>query len=169
MDGEKSTLVISKIIVGSPADRCGQLQTGDQLISIDGQKVLGYSCVKVSRLEVCVVAVSYKHFACIGKMSAAKGSISWQCQFNCCVQFSWRLPYRARGCGPKTWRGTRGCGPKTWRGTRGCGPKTWRGTRGCGPKTWRGTRGCGPKTWRGTRGCGPKTWRGTRGCGPKTK
>lgn len=77
IDGEKSTLVISKIIVGSPADRCGQLQTGDQLISIDGQKVLGYSCVKVSQLEVCVVAVSYKHFACIGKMSAAKGSISW--------------------------------------------------------------------------------------------
>lgn len=41
--GDKSTLVISKITVGSPADRCGQLQTGDQLISIDGQKILGYS------------------------------------------------------------------------------------------------------------------------------
>ena len=35
--------MISKITVGSPADCCGQLQTGDQLISIDGQKVLGYT------------------------------------------------------------------------------------------------------------------------------
>ena len=47
IDGDKSTLVISKITVGSPADRCGQLQTGDQLISVDGQKVLGYSYDKV--------------------------------------------------------------------------------------------------------------------------
>ena len=52
-DGEKPTLVISKIAAGSAADRSGQLQTGDQLISIDGQKVLGYSYDKVSGINGC--------------------------------------------------------------------------------------------------------------------
>ena len=49
MRGSAAALV-TNIIRGGPAELDGQIQEGDQILSIDGQKVLGYAYEKVSRV-----------------------------------------------------------------------------------------------------------------------
>ena len=50
--GEKtqgsSAVMIASIIRGGPADIEGQMQVGDQVLSVDGQKILGYAYEKVN-------------------------------------------------------------------------------------------------------------------------
>ena len=52
--GEKtqgsSAVMVASIARGGPADLEGQLQVGDQILDVDGQKILGYAYEKVWRL-----------------------------------------------------------------------------------------------------------------------
>ena len=49
--GGKPVVIVTKIVPGGPAEQGGQLQVGDQVLSVDGQNILGYSYEKVG---VCV-------------------------------------------------------------------------------------------------------------------
>ena len=42
-----SVVIITSIIPGGPAEQDGELQVGDQVLSVDGQNILGYSYEKV--------------------------------------------------------------------------------------------------------------------------
>ena len=46
--GGKPVVIVTKIVPGGPAEQGGQLQVGDQVLSVDGQNILGYSYEKVS-------------------------------------------------------------------------------------------------------------------------
>ena len=43
----KPVVIVTKIMSGGPAEQGGQLQVGDQVLSVDGQNILGYSYEKV--------------------------------------------------------------------------------------------------------------------------
>ena len=45
--GNMSVVIITSIIPGGPAEQDGELQVGDQVLSVDGQNILGYSYEKV--------------------------------------------------------------------------------------------------------------------------
>ena len=48
------TVVVSNITRGGVADTSGQLKVGDQILSVDGTKTLGYAVEKVwKRSDVC--------------------------------------------------------------------------------------------------------------------
>lgn len=52
--GGSAAALVTNIIRGGPADLDGQLQVGDQILSVDGQKTVGYAYEKV-RIYVGVV------------------------------------------------------------------------------------------------------------------
>ncbi len=47
------SVLISSISAGGPADIANSLQVGDQILSVDGQKILGYAYDKVSKEKAC--------------------------------------------------------------------------------------------------------------------
>ena len=56
--GSSPSVLISNLTHGGPADQCGSLQVGDQILSVDGQKILGYAYEKVRkwpRISLCMV------------------------------------------------------------------------------------------------------------------
>ena len=47
---DNSVVVVTSISDGGPAQQDGQLQVGDQILSVDGQQILGYSYEKARHL-----------------------------------------------------------------------------------------------------------------------
>ena len=52
--GTAPTVLISNLTPGGPAELSGSLQVGDQILSVDGQKILGYAYEKVWKLAGCL-------------------------------------------------------------------------------------------------------------------
>ena len=58
--GGAPSVLISSISSGGPADLTNSLQVGDQILSVDGQKILGYAYEKVSiTVQHCLWQCTY--------------------------------------------------------------------------------------------------------------
>ena len=52
---QNGNIVISRILVGGAADKCGMLAAGDIIHQINGEEINGYSIDNVADLMVCLL------------------------------------------------------------------------------------------------------------------